>query len=80
MPGIATDFLFAIAIDVPVLALGETPYGARRIARFTGGSFDGPKLRGKVLPRGGGWMLLRRDDVLDIEVRIVLETDDQQMI
>ena len=25
-------------------------------------------------------MLLRRDDVLDIEVRIVLETDDQQMI
>ena len=25
-------------------------------------------------------MLLRRDNVLDIEVRIVLETDDQQMI
>ena len=25
-------------------------------------------------------MLLRRDGVLDIEVRIVLETDDQQMI
>jgi hypothetical protein len=37
-------------------------------------------LRGKVLPGGGGWILLRRDNVLDIEVRIVLETDDQQMI
>jgi hypothetical protein len=32
------------------------------------------------LPGGGGWMLLRRDDVLDIEVRIVLETDDQQIV
>src|SRR3984957_20936756 len=80
MPGIATDFLFTIALEVPVLALGETPYGARRIARVAGGSFDGPRLRGTVLPGGGGWMLLRRDNVLDIEVRIVLETDDQHMI
>ena len=29
---------------------------------------------------GGGWMILRRDGVLDIEVRLVLETDDKQMI
>ena len=79
MPGIATEFLFSIALEVPVLALGETPYGERRIARFGGGSFEGPKLRGVVLP-GGGWMILRRDGVLDIEVRIVLETDDKRMI
>jgi hypothetical protein len=32
MPGIAIEFLFTIALEVPVLALGETPYGARRIA------------------------------------------------
>jgi len=80
MPGITTEFLFKIALEVPVLALGETPYGERRIARFAGGNFDGPKLRGIVLPGGAGWILLRRDGVLDIEVRIVLETDDQQMI
>jgi hypothetical protein len=70
MPGIATEFLFTIALDVPVLALGDTPYGGRRIARFAAGSFEGPKLRGAVLP-GGGWMILRRDGVLDIEVRII---------
>jgi hypothetical protein len=80
MPGIATEFLFTIGLDVPVLALGDTPYGGRRIARFAGGSFEGPKLRGIVLPGGGGWMILRHDGVLDIEVRIVLETDDKQMI
>ena len=34
MTGIATEFLFAIALDVPVLVLGGTPHGMRRIARF----------------------------------------------
>ena len=80
MSGIATEFLFSIALDVPVLVLGETPYGTRRIARVEGGSFVGPKLKGAVLPGGAGWILLRRDGVLDIEMRIVLETDDQQTI
>ena len=80
MLGIATEFLFTIALDVPVLALGDTPYGGRRIARLGGGKFEGPKLRGSALPGGGGWILLRRDGVLDIEMRIVLETDDKQMI
>ncbi len=80
MPGIATEFLFTLALEVPVLALGDTPYGERRIARFAGGTFDGPRLRGKLLPGRAGWMLLRRDNVLDIEVRIILETDDQQTI
>ncbi|MBR0939376.1 DUF3237 family protein [Bradyrhizobium jicamae] len=32
--------------------LFSPPYGVRRIARFAGGSFDGPKLRGTVLPGG----------------------------
>jgi hypothetical protein len=80
MTEISTEFLFKIALEVPVLALGRTPYGQRRIARFAGGSFEGPKLQGTVLPGGGGWMLLRDDGVLDIEVRIVLETNDQQTI
>lgn len=41
MPGITTQFLFEIALKAAVLALGETPYGERRIARFEGGSFEG---------------------------------------
>ena len=57
MREIKTEFLFTIALDVPVLTLGNTPYGGRRIARFGSGSFEGPKLKGTVLPGGGGWML-----------------------
>ena len=80
MREIRTDFLFTIGLDVDVLNLGDTPYGSRRVARFGKGSFHGPKLRGAVLPGGAGWMLMRRDDVLEIEVRITLETDDRQHI
>ena len=80
LPEIKTRFLFTIALELEVANLGDTPYGRRRIAQFVGGSFDGPKLKGTVLPGGGGWMLIRRDDVLEIDVRITLETDDKQQI
>lgn len=80
MREIKTEFLFTITLDVDVLNLGDTPYGSRRIARFGSGSFAGPNLKGVVLPGGAGWMLMRRDDVLEIEVRVTLETDDRQQI
>jgi hypothetical protein len=53
---------------------------SRRVGRFGAGSFEGPKLKGTVLPGGACWMLMRRDDVLEIEARITLETDDKQQI
>jgi hypothetical protein len=71
---IKTDFLFTIDLDFEFSVLGDTPYGIRRIARLRTGSFEGPKLKGTVLPGGGAWTLVRRDDVLDIEVRVLLET------
>ena len=80
LPEIRTEFLFTIALDVHVTELGDTPYGSRRVARFGTGSFEGPKLKGAVLPGGAGWMLMRHDDVLEIEVRLVLETDDKEHI
>jgi hypothetical protein len=50
------------------------------IAQVAGGTFEGPRLKGKVLPGGGDWLLLRRDGVLQLDVRLTLETDDKQMI
>jgi hypothetical protein len=80
MPEIKAEFLFTIALEVDVFDLGDTPYGRRRVARFGTGSFEGPRLKGIVLPGGCGWTLIRRDDVLEIDVRITLETDDKQQI
>jgi hypothetical protein len=50
MSEIKTEFLFRIALEVEVLNLGDTPYGSRRVGRFGTGSFEGPKLKGTVLP------------------------------
>jgi hypothetical protein len=80
MPEINTEFLFTLALEIQVSSLGETPYGNRRIFHFDGGSFEGPKLKGKVLPGGGGSSLIRRDEVLEVDVRLTLDTEDKHQI
>ena len=81
MPEIKTEFLFKITLQVPSIAnLGSTPYGGRRIAQVGSGTFEGPKLKGEVLPGGGDWLLLRHDDTLQLDVRLTLQTDDKQLI
>ena len=60
--------------------LGAVPHGIRVIAPITSGSFEGPRLRGKVRPGGGDWTLLRPDGVLELDLRITLETDDGALI
>ena len=64
----------------PAQKLGRVPHGVRSIVPVTGGEFEGPRLRGKVLPGGDDWLLLRSDDVLELDLRITLETDDHALI
>ena len=64
----------------PPQKLGAVPHGIRSIVPVTGGDFEGPRLRGKVLPGGGDWLLLRADGVLELDLRITLETDDHALI
>jgi Protein of unknown function (DUF3237) len=64
----------------PVLTVGAVPHGTRTIYPITGGAFEGPRLRGKVLPGGADWALLRADGALELDLRITLETDDGALI
>jgi hypothetical protein len=64
----------------PAQRLGTVPHGTRSIVPVTGGSFEGPQLRGKVLPGGADWLLVRSDGVLELDLRITLETDDHALI
>ena len=64
----------------PPQKLGAAPHGTRVIAPITSGTFEGPRLRGRVLPGGGDWTLLRPDGVLELDLRITLETDDGALI
>ncbi|HEA66809.1 hypothetical protein LCGC14_1551710 [marine sediment metagenome] len=56
--------------------IGNGPYGARTIFDATGGTFEGQRLSGKVLPSGGDWILFDADGVGHLDVRITLETQD----
>lgn len=60
--------------------LGAVPHGTRVTVPITGGQFEGTRLRGRVLPGGGDWTLLRGDGVLELDLRLTLETDDGALI
>src|SRR5438128_11442645 len=64
----------------PSQKLGTVPHGIRSIVPVTGGDFGGPRLRGKVLPGGSDWLLVRPDRVLERDLRITLETDDHALV
>ena len=78
MSGIDTRHLFDLFItaDAEQIQVGDAPYGRRRIATITGDRFEGDRLRGRVLPGGADWVLERSDDVLEMDVRMTLGTDD----
>lgn len=64
----------------PLQKLGETPQGERVTYPIVGGAFDGERLRGKVLPGGSDWTLRRPDGVMELDLRVTLETDDGALI
>ncbi len=74
------QFLYEITMDAEIDDLGPTPAGHRRIVRVTGGTFEGPKIKGAVLPGGGDWVLQRGDGTRALDVRITLRTDDGHLI
>ncbi|WP_338244430.1 DUF3237 domain-containing protein [Aurantiacibacter hainanensis] len=59
-----------------VIPVGETPRGTRRIIPITGGTFEGPEMRGEILPMGWDWQLDRSDGCTDIIADYFLRTDD----
>ena len=70
-----TEFLMDIILDVAA----PQNLGARRIVPVTGGTFEGQKLKGTALPVAD-WILARPDGVNELNVRVTLKTDDDQLI
>lgn len=72
-----SEFLFDIALDT----LPPNSVGADRlIVPVSGGTFEGPGLKGTVVPPGGDWIVRRPDGSSVLDVRLVLQTDDGQKI
>ena len=56
--------------------IGAGPAGARQIFDVRGGTFEGPRMKGKVLASGADWVVIGSDGVGRIDVRATLQTDD----
>jgi hypothetical protein len=56
--------------------IGAVPSGTRQIFDVKGGSFEGPRLKGRLLPSGADWLLIGTDGVGRLDVRGTLETED----
>ncbi|HUN41697.1 MAG TPA: DUF3237 domain-containing protein [Acetobacteraceae bacterium] len=77
MAELRTAPLFTISLQVgSAQPIGATPGGNRLVGLVSGGTFEGARLKGKVLPGGADWINFRSDGVMMLDVRLVLETDD----
>lgn len=74
--------LFTLFIALhPVLELGRTPAGGRRIFPVSGGHFEGPRLKGTISPLIGSDLLLERvDGTFQQDVRLLLIAVDGSLI
>jgi hypothetical protein len=73
--------LFVMRLEVkPLLVVGPTPGGYRRVGPVVGGRFEGPRLSGEILDCGSDWQTVRADGSIALDVRLNLRTDDGAVI
>jgi len=70
----------AVALLEERVPHGTTPYGERFRVPIIGGSFEGPDLKGRIVPGGADWQLLRADGYLELVADYYMETDDKVLI
>ncbi len=58
------------------IPVGRGPFGVRIVCDVSGGTFEGERLRGTILPGGGGWILSDPEGIGRLDSRLVFETHD----
>jgi hypothetical protein len=76
-PQIALRYLFELRAQVGAPVVGHASgLGLRRVVPVLGGTFEGDRIRGTILPGGADHQLIRPDGVAELDVRLALRTDD----
>ena len=70
-PGL--EFLFTLTAEVgDIVTMGPAPLGERRVVQITGGTFEGPQLRGEVIG-GADWQIVRGDGAIELDARYAIK-------
>jgi hypothetical protein len=78
-PGLTFAFELRATVAAPT-ELGQVAGGRRRIVEITGGTFEGPAIKGKVRPGGADWQIVRADGFTELDTRYTIETDTGALI
>ena len=74
-------FAFELHAEVaPPLVVGDVAAGTRRIVQITGGTFEGPGFKGRVLPGGADWQIIHPDGFSELDTRYTIQTDGGQTV
>jgi len=75
------EFAYEAVVDIaPREDLGASALGERFIVPILGGRFEGPRLRGRVLPGGADRQWLRPDGIKELDALYEMQTDDGTVI
>jgi len=75
--GLRSEFLLDIVIEVQrARALGN----GRVVVPVSGGTFSGPRLKGRIVAPSGDWIVERSDGSRVLDVRLLVQTDDEHGI
>lgn len=78
--GLQLEFAFRIDVTLaPEAHIGRGPAERLTFTPITGGSVEGPLLRGEVVPGGGDWGV-ERSGISQLEARYLLRADDGAII
>lgn len=76
-----TEFVYEAIVTIDAgVEVGATPTGTRRYIPITGGTFEGPRIRGTILPGGADWQTSRADGVTEADALYSIRTDDGTVI
>lgn len=64
----------------PLIDMGKTPSGQRRVVPIIGGTFEGPEFKGSIMPGGEDWQLIRDDGTMHLDARYWLRAEDGTII
>jgi uncharacterized protein DUF3237 len=78
-PGLKLAFELRAKVGPPA-DLGQVTHGTRRIVPILSGTFEGPALRGRIVPGGADWQIVREGGFTELDTRYTLETDQGKLI
>ena len=78
-PTLIHTAVIKVQIAAPI-TIGETHEGLRRVISILGGTIQGPRLSGTVLPAGADYQVIRPDGYTTLDARYVVRLEDGALI